>query len=234
MTLPSEDAVRSQKLGSENAIVVQLPSERFVSSTPPHHRPLVDDQDRCTVMLLAQDCRRCSFGGSEAGPTHELHVWLLVGSSKDAPPIENADSMLPSKDWLALVAATDNPQVETNLRSFGFDPLRLASVALHSSGGSVELQDHARLEWTIAGPGSGPARLGVHHTMFMPDDGPDAAGHRVAALISDAVMAHPAELQVHGSSLEPFLLSGERLPALVHRMPKLEADVVWHRRPRAS
>jgi hypothetical protein len=234
MTPPSRDVVRSRKVGSENAVVVQLPSQRFMGVVPPHHRPPADEQDCHTVMLLAQDCSRCSFGDSEAGPTRELHLWLLVGSSTDAPPIENADTMLPSKDWLALRAATDNSQVEANLRSFGFDPLGLASVELRSSGGSVALQDDARLEWTIAGPGRGPARLGVHHTMFMPDDGPDAAGHRVAALISDAVMAHPAELHVHGSALEPFLLPGERLPALVHRMPKLEADVVWRRRPTAS
>lgn len=185
-------------------------------------------------MLLAQDCAQCSFGDGEAGPTRELHLWLLVGSSTDAPPIENADKMLPSQHWLALVAATDNALVEKNLRSFGFDPLGLANVELRSSGGSVELRDGARLEWTIAGPGRGPARLGVHHTMFMPGDGPDAAGHHVAALISGAVMAHPAEFLVSGSSLEPFLLPGERLPALAHRMPKLEADVVWRRRPEAS
>lgn len=234
MSPGSKDAVRSVKLGSENGIVAQLPTERFRGRVPPHHRPPVDDHDRYRVMLLVQDCTRCSFGDDEAGPTHELHVWLLAGSSIEAPPIENADVMLPSNRWLALLAATDNPVVEASLRSFGFDPLRLASVDLLPGGGSLELRDGDRLEWTIAGPGRGPATIGVHHAMFMPEDGPDAVGHHVAALVSDAVLAHPGELRVHGSSLEPYLLPGEQLPVLVHRLPRLEADVVWRRRARAS
>jgi len=230
----SDEGVRSRKRGSENGIVVQLPTDRFAGMIPPHHGPPVDEQDCHRVMILAQDCTRCSFGGSEAGPTQELHLWLQVGSSRAGPPIENADVMLPSQLWLALVAATDNPLVEANLRSFGFDPLGLERVSLQSSGGELELQDGAGLRWTITGPGRGPARIGVHHAMFMPDDGPGAAGHRVAALISDAVMGQPGELLVHGSALEPFLLAGERLAALVHRMPTLDADVVWRPRSKTS
>ena len=181
-------------------------------------------------MLLAQDCARCSFGDSEAGSTQELHLWLQVGSSTEDPPIENAELMLPSKHWLALLAATNNREVAKKLGLFGFDPLTLTGVALRASGGSVALHDGSRLDWTISGPGRGPATIGVHHAMLMPDDGLDAAQHRVAALISGAVMAQPGELRVSGSALEPFLLPGERLTALVHRMPELAADVVWHRR----
>ena len=223
-------SVKSLKIGSENAIVVQIPAARFEGKLLPHHKPLVDEQDSCRVMLLAQDCTRCSFEASEAGPTHELHLWLQVGSSTEDPPIENAELMLPSKHWLALLAATDNREVAKKLRSFGFDPLPLTSVALRASGGSVVLQDGSCLEWTVSGPGRGPATIGVHHAMLMPDDGLDAAQHRVAALISGAVMGQSGELRVSGSALEPFFLPGERLAALVHRMPELAADVVWHRR----
>lgn len=230
MNPDSSDDVRSQKLGSENAIVVQLPAERFQGKLLPHHRPPVDEHGRHTVMLLAQDCTRCSFGVLQAGPTQEAHLWLQVGSSTEDPPIANADVMLPSKHWIALFAATNNPVVATNLRSFGYDPFPLASVELDSRDGSLALHEGARLEWTIAGPGRGPAAIGVHHALCMPDAGPDVARHRVAALISGAVLGQPGELLVHGSTLEPFLLAGERLPALVHRMPRLEADVVWRRR----
>ena len=229
-----KEAISSQKVGAENAIVVQLPTDRFLNKFQPHRSPPVDEQRRYSVMLLAQACTRCLFGDDEAGLSQELHVWLQVGSSNEDPPIENADVMLPSQHWLGLIAATNNPVVEANLRSFGFNPLRLASVDLQSGGGSVVLQEDARLEWSIAGPGRGPATIGVHHAIFLPDDEPDATGHRVAALISNAVMAQPGELRVHGSVLEPFLLSGERFPALVHRMPELKADVVWRRRSKTS
>lgn len=228
-----KEEVRSRKVGAENAIVVQVPTDRFMDKVQPHRSPPVDEQGLSSVMLLVQACTRCVFGDDEAGPAQELHVWLQVGSSSEDPPIENADVMLPSQHWLALIAATSNPLVATNLRSFGLNPLPLASVDLQSGGGSVELQEDARLDWSIAGPGRGPATIGVYHTIYLPDDEPDAAGNRVAALISNAVMAQPGELRVHGSCLEPYILPGERLPALVHSMPKLEADVVWRRRFRA-
>jgi len=157
-----------------------------------------------------------------------------VDSSTDDLPIAKADVMLPSQHWLALLAATDNPVVEANLQSFGFEPLQLVSVELSSSGGSLALHDGSRLEWTVAGPGRGPAAVGVHHSICMPDARPDASCHRVAALIWGAALGQPGELRVHGSTLEPFLLSAERLPALVHRMPKLEADIVWRRRAELS
>lgn len=230
MSRGSENAVESKKVGSEDIIVVQLPTDRFLGQIPSHFNPLLDEQGRHCVMLLAQDCNRCSFGDGEAGPTQELHLWLQVGSSIDDLRIEGADLMLPSQQWLALFVATTNPEVEANLRSFGFDPIRLAGVDHQLGGGSVELQDGARIEWIIAGPGRGPAKVGVHHVMYMPDDGPNAEGHRVAAFITDAMMGQPGELGVHTSALEPFLLPGERLSAVVHRMPKLEADVVWRRR----
>lgn len=228
------DAVRSRKVGSENAIVVQLPARRFDGKILPGHNPPADDQDRYRVMLLAQNCSLCSFGDGEAGPTQELHLWLQLGSYTGDPPIEHAEMMLPSKHWLALLAATNNPEVAKQFRSFGFDPLPLARIALHASGGSAGLQNGSRLEWSISGSGRGPATVGVHHALSMPDDGPDAARHRVGALITDAVMEQPGELRVYGSALEPFLLPDERLAALVHSMPKLAADVVWRRRSEVS
>lgn len=230
-----EEVVRSGKLGSENAIVVQLPPERFMGAIPPHYEPPKDPQGRYRIMLLAQDCTRCWFGDGEAGAARELHLWLQLGSATgDTRPIAGADLSLPLQQWLALFVATNNPVVEANLRSFGFDPARLASAELRAGGGSLALHDGAHLEWFVAGEGRGPSAIGVHHALFMPGDGPDAAPHRVAALIGDAVMGQPGELRVHGAALEPFLRSGERLRALVHRMPALEADIVWHPRPEAS
>ena len=232
--LGHQDTVESRKIGSENAIVVRLPTRRFDGKISSDHTPLVDERDCYRIMLLAQNCTRCSFGDEEAGSTKELHMWLQVGSSTGGPRIENADLMLPSKSWLAMLAATNNPVVAKNFRSFGFDPILLVNIELHESGGSVVLQDDSRLEWTISGSGRGPATAGVHHALIMPDDRPNVAEHHVGALITDAVMEQPGELQVYGSALEPFLLAGERLTVLVHSMPKLVADIVWQRRLEAA
>jgi hypothetical protein len=224
--------VRSRKLGSENAIVVQLPASRFEGEIQARHEPPEDEGGRYRIMLLAQECDRCSFGDAEAGPAHELHLWLqLAGPTGPGRPIAGADALLPSQRWLALFVATDNPVVEANLRSFGFDPVRLTDAELRSDGGWIALQDAARLEWSVAGAGRGPATVGVHHALCMPGDRAGAAPHQVAALLSGAVMGQPGELRVQGGSLEPFLRSGERLRALVHRMPALEADIVWRPRP---
>jgi hypothetical protein len=229
------EEVRSRKLGSENAIVVQLPAERFMGAIPPQYDPPVDEQGRYRIMLLAQDCKRCSFRDREAGATHELHMWVQLGSAaEETSPMAGVDVSLPSQQWVALFVATDNPVVEANLRSFGFDPARLTGVELRAGGGSLAFQDGARLAWFVAGHGRRPATIGIHHAIFMPDDRAGAVPHRIAARISGAVMEQPGELRVHGASLEPFLLSGERLRALVHRMPALEADIVWRLRPTAS
>jgi hypothetical protein len=229
------DVVRSRKLGSEDAIVVQLPPERFVRAIPPRYVPSVDDQGRYRIMLLAQDCRRCSFGDREAGAVHELHVWLqLVPAKADTRPIRGVEVSLSPQQWLALFVATDTRMVELKLRSFGFHPARLAAAKSRAGGGSIALEDGAHLGWLVAGPGRGPATVGVHHDIFLPGDPPGAAPHQVTARISDAVMGQPGELHVHGEALEPFLRSGEQLQALVHRMPVLEADIVWRPRPGAS
>lgn len=224
--------MRSRKVGSEDAIVVRVPTGRFADRRIPAHHDLPRDEvDRVQLMLLAQDCTLCSFGDGEVGPTQELHLWLQVDSAPDHHPIEGADLMLPSMRWVTLCAATSNPAVDEHLRSFGFDPIRVASVTHRTGGGCLQFPDHQRIEWTIEGPGRGPAPVGVRHTMVMPDDGPDAVGHAVTALIADAVLGAPGELRVHTTALEPFLLANERLPAVVHRLPKLRANIVWQRRP---
>lgn len=232
MSPEATEAVESRKVGAEDVILVQLPAGRFRGTIPSHWHPPTDDQGRCVVMMLAQDCARCSFGAVEAGPTQELHLWLLMGTSTNDPPIEGVDLMLPSKHWLALFAATNNPEVEAHLRSFGFDPRQLASVNHEPEGGAIDLGDGDRIAWRIAGAGRGPANVGVYHEMLMPDDEPGAVGHRVAARITGAMMEQPGELHVRTAALEPFLRRGEKLRAMVHRMPKLDADVVWRRRSR--
>jgi len=159
-----------------------------------------------------------------------MHLWLQVGSSPDDERLDGVDLMLPSMQWVAVSVATSNPEVETYLRSFGFDPIRFAGVDLQSGGGIVRFQDDDRIDWTIAEPGRKPARVGVRHNVVMPEDGPDVVGHQVAAIIGDAALGQAGELRVHTSALEPFLLPGEQFPAVVHRMPELEADIIWQRR----
>jgi hypothetical protein len=185
-------------------------------------------------MLLAQDCTRCSFADREAGSTQELHLWLQVGTSPDDDRLDGVDLMLPSMQWVALSVATTNPEAETQLRTFGFNPIPLAGVDLRSRGGSVRFPDNERIDWTFAETGRGPARVGVRHSIVMPEDGPDVPGHRVVALVSDSVLGQTGELHVHTAALCPFLVPGETLPAVVHRMPKLQANVLWCRRDKTA
>ena len=44
-----KDAIRSQKAGAENAIVVQLPTDRFLDKVQPHRSPPVDEQGLSSV-----------------------------------------------------------------------------------------------------------------------------------------------------------------------------------------
>ena len=71
----------------------------------------------------------------------------------------------------------------------------------------------------------------MNHILFVTADEPEAVGHRIAALVSDTVMEQPARIHIQTAALDPFLLEGEKLTAAVHRMSKLEADVVWQLHP---
>jgi len=234
MTLEAAVTVKSRKVGSEDTIVVKLPSERLQGSIPLHLDPPRDNQGHLRAMIVVQDCTQCSFGDVEAGRTQEMHLWVQLGSTPDENPMEGVDLMLPSMQWVALAVATTNPEVEAQFRTFGFDPIRLARVGLESEGGVLGFPDGDRLEWTIEGPGRGPAEIGVRHRLFLPGHGPEAVGNEVSAIVSGSMMGQPGRLQVHSSNLEPLLLDGECLAALVHRMPKLTAEIAWHRWSRSS
>jgi len=223
--------VATRKVGAEDIIMMRLPADRFRNSIPSHYDPPVDDKSRYQVALLAQSCEGNSFDNDETGRTDELHFWLRVASSNPGPHVKGADIMLPSMHWFALASATSNAEAGSYLESFGFSPLNLEKIDLHGHGGSLTFPGGSRIEWTIAGPGKGFPRVGVKHVIFVAADGPDAAGHRVTALVSDTVMEQPGKVHIQTAALEPFLFEGERFAAAVHRMSKLEADVVWRRHP---
>jgi hypothetical protein len=230
-TLP-DMAAATRKVGAEDIIMMRLPSDRFRNCIPSHYEPPVDDKSRYQVALLTQSCERNSFDNDETGRTDDLHFWLRVASSNPGPHVKGADIMLPSMHWLALASATSNADAGRYLESFGFNPLNLEKIDLQGHGGSLAFPDGSRIVWTIAGPGKGLPRVGVRHVIFVAADGPDAAGHRITALVSDTVMEQPGKVYIQTAALEPFLFEGERLPAAVHRMPKLEAGVVWGRHPK--
>lgn len=230
-TVPDMTVV-TRKVGAEDIIMMRLPADRFRNCIPSHLNPPVDDKSRYQVALLAQSCERNSFDKNETGRTDELHFWLQVASSSPGPLVKGADIMLPSMHWFAVASATSNPDAGSYLKSFGFSPLKLEKIALRSYGGSLAFPGGSRINWTIAGPGKGLPRVGVRHVIFVAADGPDAVGHRVTALVSDTVMEQLGKAHIQTAALEPFLFEGERFATAVHRMSKLEADVVWQRHPK--
>ena len=227
MTPETAHTVKSRKIGSEDTLVVKLPGERLQGLIPAHFNPPRDNRGCVRAMLVVQDCTRCSFGGVEAGPTQEMHLWVQLGSSPDENRMEAVDLMLPSMQWVALTVATNNPEAERRFRRFGYDPIRPARVNLQSGGGTLTFPDGDRIEWNIEGPGRGPARIGVRHRLFLPTHGPAEVGSEISALVSGAIMGQPGKLRVGTSNLEPFLMNNERFRALVHRMPELTAEIVW-------
>ncbi len=232
MSAVPDKTMATRKVGAEDIIMINLPANRFRNSIPAHYDPQTDKKSRYQVALLAQACEGYSFDNYEAGRTDELHFWLRVASSNPGAPVKGAEIMLPSMHWLALASATSNATARSYLQSFGFSPLDLEKINLRRHGGSLAFMDGRRIEWTITGPGKGVARVGVKHVIFVATDGPDAAGHRVAALLTDTVMEQPGKIRIQTAALEPFLLRGESFPAAIHRVPKLEADVVWRRHPK--
>lgn len=214
-------------MGAEDFIMMRLPSDRFRSSIPSHYTPPVDGKSQFQAVLLAQVCASNSFDSDETGQADELHLWLQVTSSNAGALVKGADIMLPTFHWFALSSATSNAAARSYLQSFGFSPMNLNKIALREHGGSLSFSNGGRIEWTIVGPGKRLPRVGVNHVLFVTADEPGADGHRIAALVSDTEMEQPGRIHIQTAALEPFLLEGERFAAVVYRMSKLEADVVW-------
>jgi len=230
MTTAPDDAVRTRKVGSEDVVVTRIPASRFRDTVPPHLDPPLDDGDVMLLALLAQSVDSYVFDGEDAGATSELHVWLRAAPPEAGAPIEGADVMLGSMRWLSIASATSNPAARERLESFGFSPAPLQAVRLQDAGGAVEFLDGGSVQWSFGGLGKGPVRAGVYHEMLMPAAGSQAPGHRVSAVVTNAHLERPASLLVRTTALEPYLRAGESLSAHVHRMPHLDADVVFHRR----
>jgi hypothetical protein len=232
MSKVSDKTMANRKVGAEDIIMMRLPTDRFRGSIPPHYAPPVNDKSLYQVALLAQACKSNSFDNYETGGTDELHFWLQIASSNAGALVKGADIMLPSMHWFALACATKNVTARSYLQKFGFSPQSLQRIDLQEHGGSLSFPDGGRIDWTITGPGKGLPHVGVNHVIFVAEDKPNAIGHRVAALLSDTVMQQPGRVHIQTAALEPFLLEGERFVVVVHRMSKLEANVVWRQHPK--
>jgi hypothetical protein len=228
ITIPI-NTMKTLKVGAEDIIMMHFPTDRFRKIIPSHYHPPVVDKLGFQIALLAQNCEINSFNNDETGPNDELHLWLQVGSSNPGALMKDADRMMPSMHWFALLSATSNNTARSYLQSFGFTPLNLEKIELQEHSGSLVFKDEGLIEWTIIGPGKELPRVGVNHVIFVAADGPDAVGHSVAALVSNTVMGQPGIINIQTAALEPFLLKGERFSTVIHRMPKLEANVTWQK-----
>lgn len=227
MTRVPDKTVTSRKTGAENIIMINVPADRFRHRIPSRYDPPVDHRSRYRIALLAQACEGYSFDYTEAGPACEFHFWFWVASSNVCTPVKGADILLASMNWWSLASATNNGTVRKYLQSFGFRPLNLEKIDLQKQGGLLSFPDGGRIDWTVVRAGKEPAAVGVNHAFFTATDGPGASGHRVTALLTDAVMEQPGKIHIQTTALEPFLLKGERFPAAIHQVPRLEADVIW-------
>lgn len=223
----SDNSISSRKVGTEDIMILRLPTERFHKIVPSRYDPMVDDKSRYQVALIAQDCDSVLINKDETGPTNELHLWLQVGVSNPSTHLKNAGLMLPSVHWFSLASATSNITARRYLQSFGFSPKYLEKIEWAENGGSLAFPDRGHIEWTTVGPGKALPRVGVHHIIFVAAGEPNAVGHRVTALLSDAIMEQPGRVHIQTAIFEPFLLEGEELSTVIHRMHRLEADIVW-------
>ena len=222
-----DKTITTYKVGAEDILMIRVPAVRFHSNISQHHTPIMYSKSQYQVAILAQACESNSFENVEAGRTYDFQLWLQVGSSKVSTRVKGAEIMLPDMYWLSLKSATSNTLAKDYLRLFGFKPLSLSKTKLNNHGGSLVFADEGSIEWTITGSGKELPAVGVNHVVYMQEDGPSAVGHHISALLSNAVMELPGNVHIQTTALEPFLKEDERMYVIIHRMNKLEADVVW-------
>jgi hypothetical protein len=224
-----DQTIATRKVGAEDIIMLSLPTERFHDSIPSHYAPPVKDKSLYQVALLAQVCKSNSFADHETGGTDEIHFWLQVASSNTGKHVNGADIMLPSMHWFALACATRNVTARRYLRKFGFIPKSLQKIDLQQHGGALAFPDGGHIDWTINGPGKESPHIGINHVIFVAENKPNATGHHIAALLSDTIMQQPGNIRIQTAALEPFLLEGEKISAVVNRVSNLKANVVWQK-----
>jgi len=227
MSKSGDKSIASHKMGAEEFIMMRLHSDRFHKNIPPHIAPSFDSKSRYQVALLAQACESISFDSNETGQCDELHLWLQLASLEESEAVKGAELMLPSMRWYQLASASSNATSRGYLKTFGFSPMNLEKIYLHEHGGAIAFPDGGMIEWSTTGHGKSLPRVGVNHVVYTTKDGPNAVGHRIAALLSDTVMEQSGRVSIQTKSLEPFLFEGEMFAAAVNRMSKLEADVIW-------
>jgi hypothetical protein len=225
MNRAADNIVKSRKVGMEHIIMMRLPSDRFRNSIPLYFNPTIDEKSRFQLSLLAQFCTSNSFKNEETGRTDDLHLWLQIASSNADSKVIGADIMLPSMQWFGLASASSNASARKYLQAFGFNPLNLEKTDLQEKGGSIAFPDGGMINWTITGSGKKFNSIGVNHEIFVADNEPNSSGHYISALVSNTVMELFGRVHIQTAALEPFLLEGERLPAAVHRMTRLEAEI---------
>lgn len=228
MSKVSDKVTLSRKVGAEDILMMRIPASR-VRNILSHHAPPLDEKSRCYVALLAQVCRSNSFDGHETGQTDELHFWLKIRSSETGASVRGADMMLPSTFWFSLASATSNIAARDHLQSFGFRLLGLEKINLQDHGGSLVFPDGGQIDWVISGTGRKLPHAGINHTVFVKADEPGATGHHIAALLFEPAMDQPGKVRIQTDVLEPFLFKGERFAAAIHRISRLEADIVWQK-----
>jgi hypothetical protein len=223
----SNSITKTRKAGAEDIILMRLHADRFNNHIPPEYLPPEDKRSRYQVALIIQSCERNSYDCHEVGRTDEFHFWLRT-TSKDSDEIINGKiTILPSQRWLSLASASSNFMAKDYLQSFGFSPFILGKVDLQEKGGAVIFQDQGQIDWTIHGHGRNLAQAAVDHILNVKGDGPGTAGHHIAASVSDTVLDQPGRVHINTTACEPFLHKGERFPAAIHRMSRLEANVYW-------
>jgi hypothetical protein len=221
--------IRSRKVGGEDVILMRLPAERFCNHIPPHYLPPVDKKSRYQVALVVQSCLRSSFDSHELGQSDEFHFWLRTEPFVPDKTKYTASIRLPVQFWFSLATASDNPVTRENLRSFGFCPSNLVKVELEKKGGTAIIQDRGQIDWTINGKGKVYNRVDLEHIINLEADSPDSTGHHIYASISNPVMDQPGRIHIQTTAFEPFLHKEELIAAVVHRMSRLEADIVWRK-----
>ena len=227
-----EKTIVIRKVGAEDIIMMSLPTERFHNSIPSHYAPPVNDKSLYQVALLAQVCKSNSFNNHETGGTDEMHFWLQVASSNADMRVKGADIMLPSMHWFALACATKNVTARNYLQKFGFSPKSLQKIDLQQHGGALAFPDGGHIDWTIKGPGKALPHIGINHAIFVAENKQNAIGHHITALLSDTIMQQPGIIHIQTAAMEPFLLEGERISAVVNRVSYLKANVVWQECPK--
>ncbi len=134
-------------------------------------------------------------------------MWLAIAGPADVRPVVGAERTLPTRTWLNLFSASNNPRVREVKEGVGLHQLPIRGMALDAPGprrgGRLSLPGDLEYSWQVVSAPPQARLVGINHDVYIRGSAGDIAMNRIQVVAHLTAGASPATLTVTGRT-EPL------------------------------